>query len=267
MARSICKKFSNVSLTSAFLIAALVSVHGASAYADVSLDSFQATHYTETSWLSQYDDLVVTSKLKLDVMHAGPVRAYGGAVLEQDSRSSNGTIYNDNGVSPMVGAWMPLFIPQLALFTEYRQTFRVINKPESRTGSQPDLLLGGYGYQYWSLVQTSEKSSLFTEAYGDLISRSKLEFNPMLESWSKSGMRWALAHGFSADAFLDVEFRRASTGEAEDNFQTLGPGLRLNYFGQNFSASLGTHQEIGAYTNRSDSISRWKTLFVISGAL
>jgi hypothetical protein len=201
MARSICKKFSNVSLTSAFLIAALVSVHGASAYADVSLDSFQATHYTETSWLSQYDDLVVTSKLKLDVMHAGPVRAYGGAVLEQDSRSSNGTIYNDNGVSPMVGAWMPLFIPQLALFTEYRQTFRVINKPESRTGSQPDLLLGGYGYQYWSLVQTSEKSSLFTEAYGDLISRSKLEFNPMLESWSKSGMRWALAHGFSADAF------------------------------------------------------------------
>lgn len=267
MAGSICKNFSKVSLTSAILVTSFLNIGCESVRADVSSDSFQATHYTETSWLSQYNDVVVTSKLKLDLMHAGPVHGYGGAVLEQDSRSTNGTIYNDNGVSPMVGAWMPLFIPQVALFTEYRQTFRVINKPDSRTGSQPDLLLGSYGYQYWSLAQVSTTSSLFTEAYGDLISRSKLSFNPMLESWSKSGMRWAFTHGFSADAFLDIEFRRASTGEAEDNFQTLGPGLRLNYFGQKFSASLGTHQEIGAYTNRSDSISRWKTLFVISGAL
>lgn len=245
---------------------AFLNINCERARADVAFDPVQATHYTETSWLSQYNDIVVTSKLKLELMHAGPVHGYGGAVLEQDSRSTNGTIYNDNGVSPMVGAWVPLFIPQLALFTEYRQTFRVVNKPDSRTGSQPDLLLGGYGYQYWSLASLTEATSFFTEAYGDLISRSKLSFNPMLESWSKSGMRWDLKRGFSADAFLDVEFRRASTGEAEDNFQTLGPGVRINYFGQRFSASLGTHQELGAYTNRSDSISRWKTLFVISGA-
>lgn len=269
MARSICKLFSNVSLT----IAALVTLATAgsvidcrSARAEVSLSSLEATHYTETSWLSQYNDIVVTSELKLDLLRAGPLHGYGGAVLEQDSRSTNGTIYNDNGVSPMVGAWMPLIIPQIALFTEYRQTFRVINKPDSRAGSQPDLLMGSYGYQYWALAPIASSGSLFQEMYGEFISRSKLSFNPVLESWSKTGYRYNLQHGLAADAFLDIEFRRASTGEAEDNFQTLGPGLRLTYFAQKFSASLGTHQEIGAYTNRSDSISRWKTLFVISGA-
>ncbi len=267
MARSICKMFSIVSIIFATMTVIGMALDCERAKADVSLGTLEATHYTETSWLSQYNDLVVTSKLKLDVMRAGPLHAYGGAVLEQDSRSTNGTIYNDNGVSPMVGAWMPLLIPQIALFTEYRQTFRVINKPDTRSGSQPDLLLGSYGYQYWTLASAWKTGSFFQEMYGDLISRSKLSFNPMLESWSKTGMRWAIRNGFSADAFFDLEFRRASTGEVEDNFQTVGPGLRLNYFGQNFSASLGTHQEIGSYTNRSDSISRWKTLFVISGAL
>jgi len=269
MARSICKMFSNFCL---IVVTVLIgcAMAGGDARADVSFDSIEATHYTETSWLSQYDDVVVTSRLKLELMHAGPVRGYGGAVLEQDSRSSNGTIYNDNGVSPMVGAWMPIVIPQLALFTEYRQTFRLINKPDSRSGSQPDLLVGSYGYQYWRLADLSATGALFQEAYGDVISRSKLSFNPMLESWSKTGTRWSMNHlieGLSADAYLDIEFRRASTGEAEDNFQTLGPGLRLNYFAQKFSAALSTHEEIGSYTQSSSSISRWKTLLVISGAL
>lgn len=258
--------FSNVSLTIAMLTVAGIAIECRSAHAEISMASLQATHYTETSWLSQYNDLVVTSELKLDLLRAGPLHGYGGTVIEQDSRSSNGTIYNDNGVSPMVGAWMPLFIPQIALFTEYRQTFRVINKPDTRAGSQPDLLLGSYGYQYWDMAPVTSTSSLFQEVYGDFISRSKLSFSPVLESWSKTGLRYTVQHGFAADAYLDIEFRRASTGEAEDNFQTLGPGLRLNYFGQKFSASLGTHQELGAYTNRMDSISRWKTLFVISGA-
>jgi hypothetical protein len=271
MGRSFCKRFSKSDLITITLsIIAFVAawaLNPAVARADVFLSSIQASHYTETSWLPQYDDVVVTSKLTLEVMRAGPVHGYGGAVLEQDTRSNNQVIYNDNGVSPMVGAWMPLLLPELSLFTEYRQTFRVVNKPESRQGSQPDLLLGSYGYKYWSLASVSATSSLFQETYGDLIARSKLSYKATLESWSKTGMRWTLPRGFSADTYLDIEFRRAATGEAEDNFQTLGPGFRLNYFAQRFSASVGAHQELGSYTNRSDSISRWKTLLVISGAL
>jgi hypothetical protein len=270
MARSVCKNFSIFSLIACAVIVSLSPVAIAAESEAVSRESLRVTHYTETSWLSQYDDLVVSSKVKVDVMRLGPVQGYGGAILEQDSRSTSGTIYNDNGISPLVGATMPLWIPQLGLFTEYRQTFRVINKPDTRGGSQPDFLLGTFGYQYWNLADlssSSNRTSFFEEAYGEIISRSKLDFNPMMESWSKTGFRWAMARGFAADAFLDIEFRRASTGEPEDNFQSLGPGLRLSYFGNKFSASLGTHQELGSYTNRSDSISRWKTLFVISGAL
>ena len=129
------------------------------------------------------------------------------------------------------------------------------------------MLLGTYGYDYWRLASLAKSVSLFEEAYGDLITRSKLSFDPMLESWSKTGTRFKLPSQFSFDMFLDAEFRRANTGEPEDNYQCLGPGLRLNFNYSRVFAAVSAHQELGSYTFKSESVSRWKTLLVISGAL
>jgi hypothetical protein len=210
--------------------------------------------------------MVITSRLRVDLLQAGPLKAYAGTLLEQDTRSNDVVVYNDNGVSPLIGASLPLILPELAVFTEYRQTFRLFNKPNSKASSQPDILLGSYGYRYWPLASPAQKTSLFEEVYGDFIARSKLSFDPTFESWSKTGARWTMGGGFSADTYVDLEFRRGATGEREDNFQTLGPGLRLNYGTHSYSIAISAHEELGSYSSRSESISRWKGLFVLSGA-
>lgn len=219
--------------------------------------------YSENSYPTRMENIVSQSRLRLDLADSvSALRPYAGILLDQDTRSAPGLIYNDNSVSPLAGISLRLPAVPVALFTEYRRVLRTIDRADSSPVQSGDLRTGALAYQWLT------HGRLFTELYGEGILSTRLDRNLFLQGWSKSGARIQLSRALAADAYLELLGHADRLGLSYNNYWETGPAIRVSArFFENASAALSARRGFGSYWKSGAGYADWTAMLVLAGGI
>ena len=225
--------------------------------------------YSESTYLSRSDNLVSQNQFRLSLLRfrENLLRSYIGFALEQDSQSNQYDIYNDNRVSPLVGLSSRPFGLPLVFFTEYRQNFRLLKRPENRNVTEGDYRLGIYLYQWWDLTKPLTTPSPFNENYVETVFSTQLSGNILSQAWSKLGLRTKLAKQISFDAYLELLLKRDRLGLTENNYQQVGPGARLGLRMGSLISLLSVRRGFAFAAEHSAANPEWNAQLVFTGEI
>lgn len=252
---TLCKKLTIEKLKTWFLCLAAILPHAAQAVTV----SPRLQLYSETQYLSYAEDLISQNKLQLNLW--GPEQGwvpYFGFALEQDSKSNSRVVFNDNHVAPLAGIKVPLPLLPITLFTEARQRFRLIDKPDMRQSTETELRAGGYLFQWWDLTRASRPVNLFDELYGESVASTNVEGSLSSMARNRLGARFRTSPKTAVDLFLQGQGNHDVYGNASRSTGYGSVGFRLNAF---FGPSSGALILQQAFINGNI----WTASFVLSG--
>jgi len=240
------------------------------------------TLYSETSYQSLIDDYVNQTKATFALIHQDGWRLYGSLAVDQDSRSDDIDVYNDNHVSGIVGLSKRLSLLPVTFFAEGREALRPGVRPRRRASEEPYFLGGVMGYQYGDLTRVAGSSgrvtgqnpvspTLFAEGYGEVVENTLVVEGLAAGAWLKSGIRAPFARYLTADLYGEGVFKRSTRDYLAENLQEAGPGARLTARFSQVSASASVRRGFGIYssapTGTQNSYSSWTALLVLAGEL
>ena len=223
--------------------------------------------YNESAYLPQYSNMVNEGKLHYRLFSRSQLQPYLGLAFGQDLQSGSNLIYNDNHITPLLGARFNLTSMPVGFFSEARQNFRMINKPNTRPSTDFDFRLGTYGYQWFDISHLGVSRTFFQESYGELIFTSMLDSNIIFDGWAKQGVRQTFGHHFSLDGYLELQAGLDRLKVDYCNYIYPGFGVRAIARFSNISVQLMLRRPINVLSVPSFANSPWNSLFVFTGEI
>ncbi|MBF0315835.1 MAG: hypothetical protein HQK50_12260 [Oligoflexia bacterium] len=212
--------------------------------------------YSESSFKQRSNNAVNATKLTaLQAVWKERLHLYLQLGLEEDTKSNHTEVYNYNHAFAGVGGRFFL-LPQLFLFGEIRGNQQLLPKERAAAYRKLEQRMGAIFYSYDELFQ--DKTNLFAENYGELISSNQLRKHSNLYGTIKSklGNRFTLpdswreflsAHSMGIDAFALGELKRDRRGYYEENVQEIGLGIRPQLRWNHWSIAFDVSKVWGAY--------------------
>lgn len=224
--------------------------------------------YSEGSWKEEQPTITMQNQFKLhlarlSVDNKERVSAYVGLNWDSELVKTDLTSLQATTFSPLLGVRArPFAVVPAWFFVEHRRPFSADKPLNGDSRWESDSRPGAFAYDEWELKRLSRRMGIFSEAYGEAVASTLTTANLFTSMWSRIGLRAHLSRKFTADAFGNLQLKKATTRAPGDNLAQMGPFARIRYQTGSTGAALSAGPAFTVYRNWA-----WSGLLVLSAEL